>query len=394
MSGATDLRYLDGVLLAVCGVDHAGHSVPVAPLVRVVGLGVPGRSETGEHVLDWPLKVVETHGLGTLLVDGGNVVAEDADERETDSLNEYVMNLCVYEDIIHVKLDKLYFDVREGLWLHNGGVRNLKDLSVVGTCLGWWLLECLGAAREGVLLEVSAWELECEEGLVLKIDGDETVAIRNRDRRDRKTDVLVEPETELVPDLESGLGELRSLRTVDDGLLLAAHLDLGVAVDGWELVVGGVGVGDAGLDWSSVSLVGDFLTDKAVVASALVWWDTELLEHGNSVVIVLVKRISVNLEVSTLKQAVTRVLAVTGKILVGASGVVAVSLIRRTADNLAKGVNDLVVGTGTVRWPKTARWAAALINTGNVNAGNLRKAHVAYHVVEEISKGRNRESDD
>ena len=44
------------------------------------------------------------------------------------------------------------------------------------------------------------------------------------------------------------------------------------------------------------------LADESVVASALVWWDAELLEHGDGVVVVLVEGLPLTWKLTRLKR--------------------------------------------------------------------------------------------
>lgn len=181
------------------GVHHLGHAVPVAPHVRVASRhdaagprahvpDVPRGAHADEHVLDGPLQLGQQHLAGAVLGDARDLLTVDADQRESDPLNEYVMHFRVHEDVVDVQLHAV----------HVGAVRvaDLEDRLVVHDALGRVRAREVGTGRREDFddgLQVQVGELEGQVVVLGELDRDEALAEGNRHARDGQAHIVVEP---------------------------------------------------------------------------------------------------------------------------------------------------------------------------------------------------------
>ena len=196
-------------------IGKASEAMPVAPLVGVAGSNVILRPGANINGLNRPLEVGELHA-GRVILHRSHLVAVDSDERETNALNVYVMNLRVNENVVNVEIGlKDILGLKAGIRKKNRGFgdntvnigsgidRNNSSISG-GICKSFALKEQI--SRGG------------EENLVMggKLHVNKTLTIRNRHRRNREARIAGEPEEERNPQVKLRLLKLRRLRAVNN----------------------------------------------------------------------------------------------------------------------------------------------------------------------------------
>lgn len=400
-------------------VGESGELVPVAPGVGVAradgktavdGLGdVELRAQTSEDGLNGPLELGQEL-VASRGVEGDLLEAVHADEREADALDVDIVDLGVDEDVVDVQLDGV--DVLGGVHGRVGDKDGLlgdpaavaSDTSTSSSTGG--VVETLN----GELEEQVAGGGEDDVGLLVDLDGDETLAVGDRDGRNAQAGILVEPEEQRNPHVESGLLSLGGLSTVNNVRKLASGVGSGDGGNGG----GSTGDGQAeslsgrprrALDGAQigVSVNGDFLADEALPAGELAGSNAELLVEQHGLSGVLVEGIAVNLELDVGEEALTRVLAVADEVLLVGARVSAVNeravLLDVVVGVLDVGVARVVVGGG--RDGGSAR--GRLVSSTNVagegrdrgvggrSAGDGVEDGVDNHVVEEVTELRDRE---
>jgi hypothetical protein len=240
----------------------------------VVGSG----AEADEKRLDRPLKLGKLE-LSLINSKSSLVVAVHADQRETNAGNVDVVNLGVDENVVNVKLSagERGDTAAESL---NNGIRSATTLT--------------GEERGRAAVDGAKHLLDGSE-----VNIDETLTLGNGDGGDGKADILVEPEHERNEHLELTLSGLGSLGTVGKG-------------DGRSPGVGS----SSGL--IKVSLISNLLTHAALVGRELVGLDRVLAVSSVGIRRVLIKRVTVDLNLSLLEKALSGEIAITNSRGVGA----------------------------------------------------------------------------
>lgn len=172
---------------------------------------------------------------------------------------------------------------------------------------------------------------------------DEALTVGDRDGGDSKTRITVEPEEEGNPELDLRLNGLRSLRAVNEVLNLANTGTTTMAARG------GIAVN------LRETLPGDLLGNVTVPTNSLVGGNEELLVEVLDIRVVLIKRVTVNRHTHALNKALAKIINI-GKQLLTTSGV-------------SSRVNIVI----------------------SIKSSDATKDNVEDHVVEEITKLRNRE---
>ena len=409
-------------------VDLAREAVPVAPNIVIRRIRVPLRAHADEHIFDGPLQLTEQDLTG-LVVDRLPLLAIDADQRKPDALDVDVVNFRVHKDVVDVQLNRVNGDLRDTSLLEDGRVTLGAQSGAVGS---------IDLVMDG--FQIDRRELEGQQVLGAQVDRDKALAERNRHGRDRQTHVIVEPETQLVPDLEGRLSGLRGLRAINHQVDLTRHvklvLDKGASLtlgvqrnDGRvengrdargpdrragqlgrleqrdrlvALSSGGTSDHVAGrllpvlvshqrLIEATVAFDRDFLADQAVEAGALMGRRAELLQHGGHHVVIGIEGVAVDIELHPTKQTIARELAVADKVLV--RNRVGQPVILRADKHVAKRVDDVVrrrVGSrSNIRRECRSALERSLLAVG----AKTRQAHAAHHVVKEVTELRDAEGD-
>jgi hypothetical protein len=241
-------------------------------------------THTNEKSLNRPLKVLEKDRLGaTLRI--VRLTTVNANKSETNTLDENVVNLRINKDVVNVKLDTLKIG-RRGDETTIGDVGTSPDLSVSPS--GW----------------VSARNLTSELSSGSQIKGDETLTVRDCDRRDRKTRILVAPEEKRDEKLD--IGSLDTRRR----LKATATYHLGTVRNG-----SGGNIATLPVRLIEETRLDTLLSDTSVPSNLLVRLDHKLTMVIDSIASVLIKRVAINLELNILKETLTRVITPTNKIL-------------------------------------------------------------------------------
>lgn len=396
-------------------INVAAESVPVAPFVGVTRgnreavansrLLVKLRANTGEDGLNRPLQLREQNVAG-FSGDVLHLLTVNADQRETNALDIDVVNFGVHEDVVDVELKSLDVLGANSRFLNNNRLNGLE--LAVRVQLSGSLKTLVRADRvedfSGETQEEVAGRNVNQAGLFRERDCDEALAVRDRNRGNRETSVLVEPEEQRNPHIKSGLGGLGCLRANTHVLKLTraqAGVDRrnrrgGTTNSGNQSHV--VSTEDRGaLNRAQVriALNRDFLTDQTLPAGELAGRNLELLVQVGGLILVVIERVTVNLELDLLEETLTGVLAITNKVLVDVSGAVnnsAVGLYVRIGEALVHTVNGI----------SSFRLAGRKISSANVGGerGNVagrpvRGAHglklgVNNHVIKEITELRDR----
>lgn len=240
----------------VLAVDRSGVSV-----TSDVSRGADTDVESFNRPLDG-LEVDVVRGL----VYVGDLAAMDTDERETYALDVNVMNIGLYEDVVNVKIK-----VSERRSGDSGGS------------------EARGRESTGVNYRA---EKLLRSG---KIDVNETLAVRDADRRDRKARVRVEPEKERDEHLKIFVGALVRLVTI-----VVAERSTGVLGGDRRLRVIMVLVH---------SIDREFLAHVLEPANTLRLADAELAVDVVRIRVVLIERVTVDIERNLLEETLTREIA-------------------------------------------------------------------------------------
>ncbi len=388
-------------------VAHQGQVVPITVLVGVAGAHVPARAETNEHGLNRPLEGGQQNavlGIRQRL----SLHAMHADQGESDTLDENVVDLRVDEDVVDVQLHlgDLLGGVDDGARGQHGGHRLV--LAVVshsqssgGTLSGTGRSRRLDGQTQ---VEVARGN-EQDVRLSLEVNGNVALTVGDGNGRHGQSRVLVEPEQQRHPQLERGLSSLGGLRTVHNLRQLAGS-DAGV--HGCTRHSGTIDVKQTGDLRSVRRRTGDghqvrvggnghLLTDQASPSNLLVGMHAELLVEQVSLSSVLVQRVSVHVEADLLAQALSGELGIAHKVggsstnrlhIAGLVNVLMRKLSVHTTDHILSGRN---LGS---RRGHLIRSADVGGESGH-SAGRSRRGveqHVQGHVGEEITELGNRES--
>jgi len=165
---------------------HIRVHVPAIKVLEISrGSALSGLADTHEHGLDRPLEGRQKHLLVGGVADARHLATVDTDQVEANTADKDVVHLGVHEDVVHVEVahgNRIRGRQRSG---DRGEVR-------VGGRGG------RGTLNEDTLAQVSH---------LSQLNVNETLAEGDRDRRDRKTRVLVEPEVQ-------GHGHLKDVRAL------------------------------------------------------------------------------------------------------------------------------------------------------------------------------------
>jgi hypothetical protein len=252
--------------------NNVGIPVPVSS--NLLGGGeivVLGGAEADKEGLHRPLKLGE---LELSLINGKSsvVVAMDADQRETNAGNVNVMNIGENEDVVDVKISASESGDTAASSLNNG-ISSATTLT-----------------REESNVTAINGAKHLLDGSEINID--ETLTLGNGDGSDGKADILVEPEHKRNEHLELALSGLGSLGTIGKGN------------GGSPGVVSGSGL-------IKVSLISDLLTHAALVGSELVGLDGILALSSVGVREILIKGVTVDLNLGPLEETLSGVVAIT-----------------------------------------------------------------------------------
>ena len=217
---------------------HVGEAVPVAPLQGVRRGNVPLRAGANEHVLNGPLQLTQEQLRGAISA-ALPLLAVHADQREADALDVDVVHFRVHEDVVDVQLNRVD---RRGSHTAKDVQRGV-DLLALGGRTG----QALGGGAQdrrrdhsrqdraastvvNDRFQVHRGELEQQVRGLAQVDRDKALAEGNRHERDRQTNIVVEPEAQLVPDFQDRLLGLRRLRAVNEVAADARHVELRLEV--------------------------------------------------------------------------------------------------------------------------------------------------------------------
>lgn len=239
---------------------------PVPRLQRIIDT-VSSRLHGNEHSLNGPLHLIEKN-VGIVLVHTSGLHAVHADQGKSDALDEDIMNLRVDEDVVNEQTA-------------------LGDLKVGDSTS----ILSISTSRRNLLNEVRR---------LGESDVQETLTVGDRYGRNRQARVLVEPEQQGDHELKGLMRTLTGLVTVHD-----AKFDTLV----------GLGVGHL----LKVSLAGGLLSYEPVPTGFLVGLDDELAVKVVDIPSVLIQRVTVNIKLNALHNALAGVVAVPNNILVGCS---------------------------------------------------------------------------
>ena len=207
-----------------------------------------------------------------------------------------------------------------------------------------------------------------------------------------------------------GLSGLRSLRAVNNEAHLAGVVR---SVDGRTSGSGTINIdktngrgtiGGRSADGGEAgeSLNRDFLTDKALPTGQLAGSNAELLVEHNGLRSVIIKGVSVNLELDLGEKAFTGVFNITNKVLADRSGAIKNSSL---LVNVVVGVAGVGVDDGGIfaRASREGRISSVLIGSADEGREGRESSNSACrsssdlsvdnHVIEEITELRDREGD-
>jgi len=328
-------------------VREAREAVPVAVLVNVRGRDVVRRARTKVDGLNRPLEVGELNAVlrrGNLL----RLEAVDADQRESNALDVDIVDLGVNEDVVNVEVRlgdalRLEAGVREENRRLGHRARNVRAVIDSRNRTG----SLRNSVRGGLALKEQVARRR-EENLVLgsEVNLDETLAVRDRNRRDRETRVAREPEEERDPHIKLGLLKLRGLRAINDRTDLTGSDRVELSASSVNVVEVSEGTA-VQLNQIRVALNSVLLADQALPAGALVLGDAELLVHHHRDRIVLIERVAVNIELNLLEHALAGVLGVAQEVadseIIGSSRRVNVGPLRSASGVRVAGKIDIAV---------------------------------------------------
>lgn len=400
-------------------INQAGKTIPIAPEVNVTGsnsqtadsgLGdVELGSHTGIQGLNGPLKVAQENTVVRNLL-FLSLESVNADERETNSLNVNIVNLRVNKDVVDVKLalvdvggDNTRITARQ---LHgaDSSITSIRSNgSAVSGTIG--ISNYLSGKTKGNVTSGSSDDIIGGS----EIDSDKALTIRNRHGGDGKAGILVEPEQQRNPPVLHGLSGLRSLGAVNNETHLAGVVS---GVDGRasssstvdvKKTNSGSTIGGSTRNGGEVSesLNRDFLTDKALPTGQLTGSNAELLVEHNGLRSVIIKGVSVNLELDLGEKAFTRVFNIANEVLADRGGaienssllvnvVVGVASVGVKDGRILGGANGIGGGDVLVGKADVSGEGGKAGNSAGRSSSNLC---VDNHVMEEITELRDREGD-
>lgn len=249
-------------------VRHFAELVPVAH-VRIsdsnlvarahehrIGSDIGSGADTDIDGLNGPLKCLQQDVIAGL-VDVGDLVAMDTDEREADALDEDLVNIGMDEDVIDIEI----------------------EVSESGSRYNW-------CAERGCRCGVDDGAKELRR--TGELDANESLTVRDADRWDGEARVRVEPEEEWDHEFEVVVSRLVRLVAV-------IVLERGARIV-WPNSRRRVGV---------VAVHGinrEFLTHVAEPANFLTLADAELTVHVVDIRGVLIERIAVDIEADLLEE--------------------------------------------------------------------------------------------
>lgn len=391
---AADLRRLPGELVPVSGA--AGNR-------RVVVRG----AETNEEVLDGELELRQQNlELRHTNVDA--LVAVNADQRETNALDEDIVNVRVKVDVVNVQVEareclrgqrtvstsangraevEVIGERVRALKSTNGrGVSTSADAADTGDIVGRGngtgsnpAEDRGGAAQLGTGHEVQQLRL------LLNLDGDVALTVGDRHGGNRQARILAEPEEKGNPHLKGGLEELGRLGTAED---------LNAAAGG--LSGGGERGASAHQVVARMTIKGVLAAHQAVPAGALVGRHAVLVIVDIRLRRVVVQGVTVDAEISALHEASAgKVAIVQGT----TAGQLHTTTSRARGKNVGKRqVDDIVVdATNSVRVSNLSAVKTTINidnNVGNVSGKSVRGGvgdgngghnDLENHVVEEVT---------
>jgi hypothetical protein len=185
----------------------------------------------------------------------------DADTRESDTLDEEIVDFGIHEDVVDEQLAHVH--VRNRGRVVTGGIINGRVSNVLENLVG-----------------------------VSKSNVNKSLTVRDGHGRDGQTRILVKPEQEGHPQVKLRLNGLRGLRTGVD-LNLLAHTSTTSKTRVHE------------------TIIRDLLSHVALPADTLIRRDEELLVHVVHIRVVLIKRVSVHGELNILDKGLSEVVDVT-----------------------------------------------------------------------------------
>jgi hypothetical protein len=304
-------------VLEAAEINLLGSSLAVqVPAVKQLGrsrVNVLSGTETDVDGLNGPLKLVEEQ-IVVGLVDTDDLLAVNADEREADTLDEDIVDLRVHEDVVDVELAEE--DIRNRDGVGGGSIqRGILSMKVLEDVLG-------GSQSKG----------------------DETLTVGDGHGGDSKARVLVEPEDQRDPEVKLGLNRLGGLRTVGELEELTDTSTTPVtARDGVAVDIG-------------VTLKGYLLANIAVPTNLLVGGNEELLVEVENLRVVLIQRVTVDIELNLLAEGLTQVVNVSKEL--------------TTLSGVSSGISPVI----------------------SIQSGDGAKLDVEHHIMEEVTELGNRES--
>ncbi len=225
---------------------------------------VDRRLETEHKGFNWPLELDEMDTVAAL-VEVLSLTTVDTNKGERYTVNEDIMDLWENEHVVNVK-------IKSGdLWDRERRV---------GKSLG------RGRADDGVVKVLS----------LRKAEGDETLTVWNRDRRERKTSIGVEPEEKRDPKVEVFVSGLERLVTIK---YIGFNMSRNWSTSGRRHVKTGT------------TLTWELLTHATLPSDHLVFRDVELTVENVGLTGVRVNRVRVDFESNFVEETLTREVTVT-----------------------------------------------------------------------------------
>ncbi len=401
---------VDGVSLLTHLVDKARQVMPISPGIgvdRVVRVELGANTQI--HGLDGPLQVAQqlvVAGRRQLLA----LETVDADQGETNALDVDIVDLRVDEDVVDIQLglgDRL---VGQSGASQSGRASDAADPRCEQGQFVPLVSNSGGRASNdiGSQLQIQiAGSRVNNVCLGLELDGDETLSVGDRDRRNRQPSVQVIPEQQGDPELKLGLLSLGGLGTINDlnqlagtiigavrqerGNLRRSKRKTNLARDGSAAKVGSVGDDAQG----RVAVLGNLLTHQALPAVQLAGSNAELAMHHGNVVVVVIQRVAVDVELDMLKQTLAGILAIADEISLRArrlsnTGRIHIRVGITLGNRASTGGSGLSVGsTASQRDAIDGRGVAR--GPGNGVGSNSGQLHVDDHIIEEVTKLGDRE---
>src|SRR6185369_11301955 len=414
---STDVAHKALSLHGACNslVDQTGQAIPIAPEVNVTGSNSKSTNsglsdvELGSHTsikgLNGPLQVAQQNSVvGDLLF--LSLESVDSDQGETNSLNVNIVNLGVNEDVVDVKLALV--DV-------GGNNTRIAARQLNGAEGSITSIRSNSSAGSGTIGVGNNFSSQSQRNVtsgsgddiinIGKINGNESLTIRNGNGGDGQSGILVEPEQQGNPPILNGLGGLRGLGTIHNETHLASvvrgvnRCALGSSTVDIQKTDSGSTIRASSGNGGELSegLNGDFLADQSLPTSQFAGSNSELLVEHNSFRSIVIQRVSVDFELNLGEQSLTWIFNITNEVLSSCGGsvkngsllvnvVICVSGVRVGDGSIFISANR--VGSGkrlVVRTNKRGEGRKA----GNSAGRSSSDLRVDNHVIEEITELRN-----